>query len=98
MVLRGALRGAKDVRVPALIGVGVVWTCVPLAALLLGRLAGWGAVGGWLGFLGETSLGTALLAWRWRRGAWRRAYSGGASTQTSLSIPASTEWVRADAD
>jgi MATE family multidrug resistance protein len=74
MVLRGALRGAKDVRVPALIGIGVVWTCVPTAALLLGRIAGWGSAGGWCGFLGETTLGAALFALRWQRGAWRRAY------------------------
>ena len=74
MVLRSALRGAKDVRVPALIGVAVVWTCVPTAALLLGRLAGWGSAGGWIGFLAETALGTALFARRWRRGAWRLGY------------------------
>ena len=42
IVLRGALRGAKDVRIPAVIGVGIVWCCVPTAALLLGRMAGWG--------------------------------------------------------
>jgi MATE family multidrug resistance protein len=74
LVLRGALRGAKDVRVPALIGIGVVWTCVPTAALLLGRMAGWGSAGGWCGFLGETALGASLFALRWRKGDWRRAY------------------------
>ncbi|HEY3818353.1 MAG TPA: MATE family efflux transporter [Polyangiaceae bacterium] len=74
MVLRSALRGAKDVRVPALIGVAVVWTCVPTAALLLGRLGGLGSVGGWLGFVAETTLGAALFARRWKRGAWRLAY------------------------
>jgi MATE family multidrug resistance protein len=73
MVLRGSLRGARDVRVPALIGVAVIWTFVPTAAIVLGRVVGWGAAGGWLGFVGETGLGTALLAWRWRRGAWRQA-------------------------
>jgi MATE family multidrug resistance protein len=74
MVLRSALRGAKDVRVPALIGVVVVWTCIPTAAFLLGRLAGWGSVGGWLGFVAETTVGAALFARRWKRGAWRLAY------------------------
>jgi MATE family multidrug resistance protein len=74
MVLRGALRGAKDVRVPAFIGVAVVWTCVPTAAFLLGRLAGLGSVGGWLGFVAETTVGTALFMRRWRRGAWRASY------------------------
>ncbi len=75
IVLRGALRGARDVRVPALIGVAVVWTCVPTAALLLGRYAGWGAAGGWCGFLAETTIGATLYAVRWRRGSWRRAFA-----------------------
>jgi MATE family multidrug resistance protein len=74
MVLRSALRGAKDVRVPALIGVAVVWTFIPTAAFLLGRLAGLGSVGGWLGFVAETTVGAALMARRWRRGAWRLSY------------------------
>jgi len=74
MVLRSALRGAKDVRVPAFIGIAVVWTCVPTAAFVLGRLMGWGSAGGWLGFIAETAVGTLLFARRWRRGAWRLAY------------------------
>jgi multidrug resistance protein, MATE family len=74
IVLRGALRGAKDVRVPAIIGVTVIWTCVPTAAIVLGRIAGWGSAGGWLGFVAETGLGAVLFAYRWRRGAWRDAY------------------------
>ena len=79
IVLRGALRGAKDVRVPAFIGVAVIWTCVPTAAFVLGRLAGWGAVGGWVGFLAETTLGAVLFSRRWRHGAWRRAYAASAA-------------------
>lgn len=74
IVLRGALRGAKDVRVVALMGIGVVWLCIPGAALLFGRWMHMGAVGGWLGFVFETALGSALFAWRWRRGAWRGLY------------------------
>jgi multidrug resistance protein, MATE family len=74
IVLRGALRGARDVRVPAFIGIAVIWTCVPTAAILLGRLAGWGSAGGWVGFVAETSVGALLFARRWRRGAWRDAY------------------------
>jgi MATE family multidrug resistance protein len=75
IVLRGALRGAKDVRVPALIGVAVIWTCVPTAAILLGRVLHWGSAGGWCGVVGETSLGAVLFLRRWRHGAWRRAYA-----------------------
>jgi MATE family multidrug resistance protein len=74
IVLRGALRGAKDVRVPAIIGVAVVWTCVPTAAVALGRLAGWGAAGAWLGFVAETALGAIFFARRWSHGPWRHVY------------------------
>jgi multidrug resistance protein, MATE family len=74
IVLRGSLRGAKDVRVTAVIGILVIWGCVPTAAYVLGKVLGLGALGGWLGFVGETSIG-ALLFWRrWSRGAWRLAY------------------------
>jgi MATE family multidrug resistance protein len=74
IVLRGALRGAKDVRVAALIGIGVIWCCVPTAAYFLGRLAGLGALGGWIGFVGETTFGATLLGLRWSRGSWRKEY------------------------
>ena len=74
VVLRGSLRGAEDVRVPAFLGIGIVWTCVPTAAFFLGRLAGWGALGGWCGFIAETVLATILFGRRWARGGWRRKY------------------------
>jgi MATE family multidrug resistance protein len=75
MVLRGALRGARDVRFVAVLGVSIVWVCVPGAALLLGKYAGLGALGGWLGFIFETPLGASLLFVRYRRGSWRLAYA-----------------------
>jgi MATE family multidrug resistance protein len=71
IVLRGALRGAKDVRWAALVGIATMWTCVPGAAWLFGRTLGYGVVGAWLGFVGETTIGAALLWWRWTRGGWR---------------------------
>ena len=74
VVLRGSLRGAEDVRVPAFLGIAIVWTCVPTAAFFLGKLAGWGALGGWCGFIGETILATILFGRRWSRGGWRRKY------------------------
>jgi MATE family multidrug resistance protein len=86
IVFRGALRGARDVRVPALIGVAVVWTCVPTAALLLGRVAGWGAAGGWCGFVVETTLGAVLFGARWRHGSWRRAYAPGKRDQIPFGV------------
>ncbi len=88
IVLRGALRGAKDVRVPAYIGIGVVWTCVPVAAYVLGKLVGWGAFGGWLGFVGETVLATILFGWRWRRGAWRNEFRSRAPDDASTELVA----------
>ena len=74
MILRGALRGAKDVRWVAFIGTTVAWTCIPGSAYLFGRLGGLGALGGWFGFVLETTLGSALLFRRYIRGAWRSAF------------------------
>lgn len=88
MVLRGALRGAKDVRWVAIVGTTVVWIAVPGAALVLGRLAGLGALGGWLGFVLETTLASSLLWWRWSRGAWRAPYGEPeVEEEAPLSIP-----------
>jgi multidrug resistance protein, MATE family len=75
IVYRGALRGAKDVRVAALVGSAVVWLFIPTSALVLGRWMGWGALGGWVGFVGETTVGALVLWLRWTRGGWRRAYA-----------------------
>jgi MATE family, multidrug efflux pump len=74
VVLRGALRGAKDVRWAAIIGVSIVWTCIPTAALVLGKWCGMGALGGWLGFVAETVFSAALFSLRWKRGGWRNQY------------------------
>ncbi|MEO7114081.1 MAG: MATE family efflux transporter [Polyangiaceae bacterium] len=71
IVLRGALRGAKDVRVVAFLGITIVWTCIPTAAFVLGKVLGWGAIGGWCGFIAETTLSAILFGRRWARGAWR---------------------------
>ena len=75
IVLRGALRGAKDVRVVMLIGVLVVWSCVPTSAYVLGKLCGLGALGGWLGFVWETTIGATLFWLRYKRGSWRKEYA-----------------------
>lgn len=74
IVLRGSLRGAKDVRVPALFGIVIIWVAVPGAAFLLGKQAGLGVLGAWGGFLVETALGTLVLGLRWAKGGWRAAY------------------------
>ncbi len=82
IVLRGALRGAKDVRVVALLGIGIIWTCVPTAAYLLGKHAGLGALGGWIGFIAETTLGAAIFWHRWKHGSWRRPYAASLDSET----------------
>ncbi len=75
IVLRGALRGAKDVRLVALFGIAIVWISIPGSALVLGRWLGMGAFGAWLGFVAETALASVIFWLRWTRGGWRRAYT-----------------------
>lgn len=75
IILRGALRGAKDVRLVMLIGIGSIWLCVPTAAWFLGRQAGLGALGGWLGFIAETTVAAGLFWLRWKHGGWRSRYA-----------------------
>ena len=72
---RGALRGAKDVRIAAAIGIGTMWLFIPTAAWFLGRQAGLGALGGWVGFLCETTVGGILVWLRWTKGSWRKNYA-----------------------
>ena len=86
IVLRGALRGAKDVRPVMLIGIGVAWVCIPGAAWLFGKHLGMGAVGGWFGFVAETTLASSLFWLRWTRGSWRTRYSG--AVEASVPAPA----------
>lgn len=84
MILRGALRGAKDVRWVAVIGTTVAWTCIPGSALLFGRIGGLGALGGWLGFILETTLASSLLYRRWKGGSWRRAFTPAPAPRLAL--------------
>jgi MATE family multidrug resistance protein len=78
-----ALRGAGDVRVPAILTLLLSWLgFIPLVHMLsFAPGEGWvdglpqlglGAVGGWIALLIYVAvLGTAM-ALRWRSGAWRR--------------------------
>jgi MATE family multidrug resistance protein len=78
-----ALRGAGDVRVPAVIFFGLAWgVFVPLAHMLsFAPGAGWfdllpqfgfGAVGGWFALLIYVVLLAGALHLRWRASAWQR--------------------------
>jgi MATE family multidrug resistance protein len=75
IVFRVALRGAKDTRVVAIIGVLIVWAFLPTCAYVLGKVCGLGALGAWLGFIGETTLGATVFMLRWKRGGWRKEYA-----------------------
>ncbi len=76
------LRGAGDVRLPALMVLGLSWIFfVPLAHILSFKpgagwvdwlpQVGWGAVGGWLAALAYICLLGMMLFLRWHSGAWR---------------------------
>jgi len=67
IVLRGVLRGAKDVTFVAVCGISVALLTIPTFAYVLGKQMGMGAVGGWLGFIAETTLNAAVLYIRLRR-------------------------------
>ena len=73
MVARGALRGAGDVRYPAVVGVLTSWVCTPPLCWLLGYRLGLGARGGWLGICLEVFVGAALMWWRLESRRWAGA-------------------------
>ena len=83
IVLRGALRGAKDVNGVAMIGIFVTWSCIPTAAYVLGKRMHMGALGGWIGFVAETTLAAILFWLRWKHGAFRRAFTAPATPKTT---------------
>ena len=71
MVLRGALQGAGDTRVPAAITVGTFWVVrLPLAYLLAIALH-YGATGAWVAMSATTCLSGALMACWFKWGTWR---------------------------
>ncbi|MEO0324892.1 MAG: MATE family efflux transporter [Myxococcota bacterium] len=73
LTFRGLLRGAGDVRYPAVVTVTASWVFTPPLTYLLGYRMHLGALGGWLGLLLEIVVGAALLGWRLYRGGWRDA-------------------------
>jgi multidrug resistance protein, MATE family len=86
MVARGILRGAGDVRYPAIMGVALAWALTPPLTWLLGYQAGLGALGGWIGLCAEFCAGAALFWWRLGRGGWR-----GAAERTRLELAPASE-------
>lgn len=94
VIARGVLRGAGDVRFPALIGVLTAWALTPPLAWLLGVRAGLGAAGGWIGLAAEIILGATIFWIRVNRGSWRAAaeasrasVAGAAAADVTGTIP-----------
>lgn len=78
IVLTGALRGARDVRFPMLVGLICMWGVrIPLAPLLVYR-AGMGLAGVWTAMAADLILRGLLCAWRWRGRRWERLAFPGA--------------------
>lgn len=78
IVLTGALRGARDVRFPMLVGLICMWGVrIPLAPLLVYR-AGMGLAGVWTAMAADLILRGLLCAWRWRGQRWERPAFPGA--------------------
>lgn len=71
VVMRGALRGARDVRLCALIGAAILWTCVPSLTWFLGIYLGWGVLGAWCSFVVQGGLCALVFSRRWFRNEWR---------------------------
>ncbi len=91
IVARGALRGAGDVKVPALIGVLSAWVFTPPLTWLLGYKAGLGALGGWLGLTGEIVVGSVILWVRLQRGTWQAASARMARERAALAAAAAND-------
>jgi MATE family multidrug resistance protein len=72
-VARGVLRGAGDVRYPAVVGVVTSWVCTPPLCWLLGYRLGLGARGGWLGLCLEVFVSSSLMWWRLKSRGWAPA-------------------------
>ncbi len=70
--LSGALRGAGDTRWPLWVSaIGMFAVRLPIA-IVLGFAFGWlGVVGAWIAFVVEYNVRAAIIAWRFRAGAWK---------------------------
>jgi multidrug resistance protein, MATE family len=70
---RCTLRGAGDMRFPAVVGIVSSWLCTPPSMWLLGYQLGWGAAGGWAGLCVQIIVAAAVLWRRVESGSWRAA-------------------------
>lgn len=70
IIARSSLRGTGDVRIPAILNVGLAWLSTPPLTWAFGIWLGMGALGGWIGLSTEIALGAGLLWWRLERKHW----------------------------
>jgi MATE family multidrug resistance protein len=73
IVARGVLRGAGDVRFPAVVGITCAWVLTPPLCWWLGVELGYGAAGGWIGLAVEIGVSACIFWWRLLSGSWRSA-------------------------
>jgi MATE family multidrug resistance protein len=66
-VAAGALRGLNDTRIPLLFAALCFWVIGFAACYVLGFIAGWGAIGIWIGLSLAVILYAVLLVWRFYR-------------------------------
>jgi len=71
MVLRGALQGAGETRVPMLITVGTLWIIRLPLAWFLDKYLGYGPLGAWIAMSATTMLSGILIAVWFKWGTWR---------------------------
>lgn len=79
VVLRGALRGAKDVRRAMIAGTTIAWIAIPGSAYLLGRVYG----------PGRARRGGSASSWR---RPWPRCCSGDAGRAAPGARPTASRW------
>jgi MATE family multidrug resistance protein len=72
IIAEGALRGAGDTRWPFAVHTVLNWVFFVPVAYLLGITLDYGLFGAWCGGLVFVVALAALLAWRFRSGAWRQ--------------------------
>jgi MATE family multidrug resistance protein len=89
IMARGVLRGTGDVRYAAVVGVVSSWLFTPPLTWLLGYRLGLGALGGWLGLLGEIVCGAILLWVRLERRAWIPSAERARERLAGFRLPAS---------
>lgn len=73
IVMSGALRGARDVRWPMLLGLGSMWGIRATLAPLLIFGFGWGLEAVWTAMALDLTVRGVLSALRWRSGKWEKA-------------------------